>query len=131
MYSYIFYRFTLTHFNNSDLIEMPFTREKRETYERLKKKYCINFIDDLTERDWPESHREVFQSINQLSIVKYDEYAAQTISDAAIPPWKQEAKHQTRKLVERAKDCVGRNEATWRLACEPLVFGRFTAEIAW
>ncbi|KAK6446046.1 hypothetical protein FP744_10002295 [Trichoderma asperellum] len=110
---------------------MPFTKEKREAYEKLRKKYGIEFIDDLPGNSWPEPHREIFQSIKELANIKYDEYVAQQNSDGFTAFWRQESKSRARRLIEKAKDCVDRNEATWRFACEPLVFSRFTAEIAW
>ena len=110
---------------------MPFTKKKREAYEKLRKKHGIKFVDDLASENWPQPHRDVFRSLKQLSNIKYDEYAVQQDLDRSSAFWKQEAKSQARKLIERAKDCVCRNEATWRFACEPLVFSRLTAEIAW
>jgi hypothetical protein len=110
---------------------MPFTKEKRVAYEKLRRRYSIKFVDDLAGDKWPQPHRDVFRSIKQLSNVKYDEYAVQQDLDGSTAFWKQEAKSQARRLIEKASDCVCRNEATWRFACEPLVFSRLMAEIAW
>ncbi|KAL6888039.1 hypothetical protein GGI43DRAFT_425928 [Trichoderma evansii] len=103
---------------------------KRKAYENLRRKCDIKVIDDLPRDSWPQSQHDIFRSIKQLANIKYDEYDVQQDPDRSTAPWKQEAKSQARRLIEKAKDCVCRNEATWRFACEPLVFSRLTAEIA-
>jgi hypothetical protein len=35
------------------------------------------------------------------------------------------------QLTERAQRCKHRNESSWRFACEPLIFARLSAEVAW
>ncbi|KAH6842680.1 hypothetical protein B0I37DRAFT_382547 [Chaetomium sp. MPI-CAGE-AT-0009] len=101
----------------------------RPVFERLRKEYGIVFIDQLPQAQWPGNHRDVFESIEKLKGFKYSTYATDTASQDDIP-WKAEAKRQARKLVEKSKDLVARNEATWRLACEPLVFSRLASEVA-
>jgi len=107
----------------------------RPIFERLRKEHNIVFADECPPDQWPDEHREVFEAIEKLKDFKYGTYAVGRLgnSDEAIAatPWKAEAKRQARLLVNKAKDLVSRNEATWRLACEPLVFSRLAAEVAW
>jgi hypothetical protein len=110
---------------------MPFNKEKRRHFDTLRKRYGIEFIDELPRERWPDSHKEVFEAVEKLRGFEYEKYPLEKTVDLAAAPWKQDAKNQALKLVERAKVCVGRNECTWRLACEPVVFNRFAAEIAW
>ncbi|KAI1174434.1 hypothetical protein F4777DRAFT_384632 [Nemania sp. FL0916] len=108
---------------------MPIKKERRPVFERLRRNYNIVFIDNLPLRDWPANHRTVFESIDKLKQFKYSTYLTPQ-DDLEATPWKGEAKIQARKLAERVQDCLSRNEATWRLACEPLVFSRLTSEVA-
>jgi hypothetical protein len=74
----------------------------------------------------------VFEAIWRLGQIKYVEYEAVEESPSSIlPEWKHEAKRLAKHLTEKAEQCVRRNEASWRFACEPLVFTRFSAEVAW
>ncbi len=102
----------------------------RPVFERLRKEYNILLIDQLPQRRWPDNHREVFEAIEKVKSFKYSTYATAT-TDHDDTPWKAEAKRQARKLAEKSRDLVARNEATWRLACEPLVFSRLASEVAW
>jgi hypothetical protein len=112
-------------------VAMPFTKENRRVFESVRRSHDIVFEHDLPRDSWPPNHRQVFESIQKLKTFNYDSYAAHEGVGVSTIPWKSEAKIQAKKLIEKAKDCVGRNEATWRLACEPLVFSRFNAEVAW
>lgn len=109
---------------------MPISKENRPTFERLRDQYDINFIDELPRAEWPVNHQSLFETIETFKEFKYSTYAASP-EDLNERPWRAEAKRQARKLVEKARDCAARNEDTWRHACEPIVFNRLAAEIAW
>ncbi|RYP26974.1 hypothetical protein DL768_011471 [Monosporascus sp. mg162] len=98
---------------------MPIKKENRPVFERRRKEYGIIFTDALPAEKWPADHREVFESIEKVKQFRYSTYAAAQDSgdDFDTTPWKAEAKSQARRLTEKAKDCLSRNEATWRLAC--------------
>ena len=109
---------------------MPIKSEYRPAFERLRRQCGINFTDAIPTERWPENHRDVFESIEKLKQFKYSTYATTQENEDGFD-WTGKAKKHARKLSEKAKDCVSRNEATWRFACEPLVFSRLTSEIAW
>lgn len=109
---------------------MPLSKENRRIFERRRREYGIEFIDSLPPKKWPAAHAEVFTAIAEIREYRYSQYAA-IHGEEAGTPWKGQAKRHTRKLVERAQLCVSRNESTWRFACEPLVLGRFSSEVAW
>ncbi|CRG87257.1 hypothetical protein PISL3812_04274 [Talaromyces islandicus] len=108
---------------------MPLSKENRLIFERRRREYGIVFIDSLPPREWPAAHAEVFKAIAKIQEYKYSQYDAMQNEEAGAP-WKGQAKWHTRKLVEKARLCVARNESTWRFACEPLVFSRLSAEVA-
>ena len=91
------------------------------------------FEDECRRVQWPSSHRSVFEAIEKLNGFTYDTYrVCPTGNNTRVTAlWKVDTIRRVRKLVEKAKDLVARNEATWRLACEPLVFSRLSSELAW
>ncbi|KAK4235994.1 hypothetical protein C8A03DRAFT_36126 [Achaetomium macrosporum] len=100
-------------------------------FERRRREHNIVFTDECPPDQWPDDHRDVFEAIEKLKGFKYATYAIQDSVEAmANHPWKADAKLQARRLVDKAKDLVSRNEPTWRLGCEPLVFNRLAAEVA-
>ncbi|KAK6542678.1 hypothetical protein TWF694_006622 [Orbilia ellipsospora] len=111
---------------------MPTKKEHRPVFERLRREYNIIFRDQLPSNEWPDSHRNVFEAIEKLKEYKYSTYLIpeEFGSNLDPSPWKIEAKNQAKRLTEKARDCTSRNEATWRYACEPLVFSRLTSEVA-
>ncbi|KAI0553686.1 hypothetical protein F4679DRAFT_530152 [Xylaria curta] len=111
---------------------MPIKKNHRPVFERLRREYNIVFADTLASNDWPANHRIVFESIDKLKQFKYSTYATpqDCRDDLDTTPWKGEAKIRARKLTDKVKDCLSRNEATWRFACEPLVFSRLNSEVA-
>lgn len=106
--------------------------EQRQNIERLCQEKRIVFDRDALETDWPENHHSVFSAIKALGQSTYGGYEADDQSSTALEsPWKYEAKSSAQQLAHIAKQCVQRNEASWRFACEPLILGRFNAQIAW
>lgn len=104
----------------------------RAALEKLRKEYGIVFgAKDNREAEWPKNHREVFEAIQELGQIEYERYAVKENNDAPTDPWKLQAKRLATQLVGNAEDCIRRNEASWRFACEPLVFKRLSAEVAW
>lgn len=104
----------------------------RPIFERRRKEHNIVFADECPPDQWPDEHRDVFEAIEKFKHFRYATYATRdTDEDTAPHPWKADAKLQARRLVDKAKDLVSRNEPTWRLGCEPLVFSRLAAEVAW
>ncbi len=102
----------------------------RPVFERLRKEHNIIFVDQLQQSQWPDTHRQVFEAVETLKGFKYSTYVTTTTEQDDVP-CKADAKRQARKLVGRSRDLVARNESTWRLACEPLVFSRLASEVAW
>jgi hypothetical protein len=109
---------------------MPLSKENRPIFERRRREYGIVFIDSLPPREWPSAHAEVFKAIAKIQEYKYSQYGTMQNEEAEMP-WNGQAKRHTRKLVEKARLCIARNESTWRFACEPLVFSRLSSEVAW
>ena len=110
---------------------MTFTSEQRRALEDLRKEYRIFFSKDTSQGTWSPSQRHIFEAVQKLGQIKYDDYAANEDDGGKSEPWKYQAKQLAKRLTEKAVDCVRRNEASWRYACEPLVFTRFGAEVAW
>ncbi|KAI0514644.1 hypothetical protein F5B22DRAFT_225936 [Xylaria bambusicola] len=108
---------------------MPIKKEHQALFERHRIKCNIVFKDVLAPDDWPTTHRNVFKSIEDIKSYRYNTYSTAQ-DDIEERPWRRQAKEYARKLTQRAKDCVSRNEATWRFACEPLIFNRLAAEVA-
>lgn len=104
------------------------SKNNQVLFERRRKEHNIVFVEDLKQCHRPAKHAKVFESIDRIKEISYQSYACE---DSEQEPWKKEAKSQARKLAEKAHDCIARNEPTWRLACEPLVFSRLTSEVAW
>ena len=109
---------------------MTFSKENRAIFEKRRKQHRIVFHAVLPPDKWPSNHRDVFEKIEKAKQFKYSTYAAAQ-DELDRSPWKGDAKMQARKLVVAAKDCISRNESTWRHACESLVFSRLFAEVAW
>lgn len=110
---------------------MTFTSEQRLALEKLRKEYRIIFTKDADQENWPASQKCVFEAVQTLGRIKYDDYAVDEDSGGISEPWKHQAKRLAKTLTEKAEQCVRRNEASWRFACEPLVFTRLSAEVAW
>ena len=107
---------------------MTFTSDQRQTLEMLRREYRIFFSKDTDRGNWPQTLKDVFETVQKLGKTEYDRYAT---DEDRMEPWKSDAKRQAKMLTEKAEQCVRRNEASWRFACEPLVFSRFSAVIAW
>jgi hypothetical protein len=66
----------------------------------------------------------------ELGQRRFDSYATGS-NEMVEKPWKLEIKSQAVLLVEKVRRMPQRNEVTWRSACEPLIFARMEAEVAW
>ncbi|CAI6071074.1 unnamed protein product [Clonostachys chloroleuca] len=108
---------------------MPLSRKNHEIFDKIRRRKGIVFSPELTSEQWPEGHRSVLEAIETAKSYRYSTYQASQ-DETTTKPWKIDAKRQAKKLVAKSKDCVSRNEATWRLACESLVFSRLAAEVA-
>ncbi|SPO03228.1 uncharacterized protein DNG_05910 [Cephalotrichum gorgonifer] len=100
--------------------------ETLERLERLCKTHRIEFISVLPRSQWPSSHTTIFADVAELGDTKFDQYTANAGDDE---PWKAATKTQAGLLVEKVRRLRQRNESTWRLHCEPLVFARLEAEV--
>ena len=106
------------------------TQKDLENLQNLCKEYRLNFLGDVPEDAWPESHRTILQDVTKLGQTKSASYAtAHDVTDNE--PWKLEVKQIALNLTERAKRSTQRNESSWRFACEPVVFARLSSEVAW
>lgn len=110
---------------------MTFTPVQRERFEALRRKHRILFRGSIPAVDWPHNHQRRFAAIQSLGNLKYEDYTADPENDNQAEPWKLKAKELAVQLTERAGRCVRRNEASWRFACEPLIFARLNADVAW
>jgi hypothetical protein len=100
--------------------------EHRPILERLLKKYRIIFFEEVAQHDWPPNHTDVFKAAKKLAEIKYDDYTAKGDAlgesvAATEEPWKSGEAPGENSDRKGKKLCVRRNEATWRLACEPMV----------
>jgi hypothetical protein len=101
-----------------------------QALQNLCKEYRINFLSDVSEAEWPESHRTILQDVAKLGQTRSASYAtAHDVTDNE--PWKLEVKQIALNLTERAKRSTQRNESSWRFACEPVIFARLSSEVAW
>jgi hypothetical protein len=103
------------------------TPEHLQFLQRMCKEFRIEFTGELAPGQWPEDHEETLTCIQELGRMQYDKYEV----DNAKFPWKKETKDAADILVESAKRCSSRNESSWRLSCEPLIFSRLSAEVVW
>lgn len=110
---------------------MPFTENQRHAFERLRKKHRIQLDRRLSHASLSREQQRIFGNVRRLAETKYDDYAVDPNQDYSREPWKLEAKDLALRLTERAERCRRRNEASWRYACEPLVFARVNADVAW
>jgi hypothetical protein len=111
--------------------KMTFNRKQREAFEDLRRKRRIHFRGPLVSAEWPQNHRQSFATIERLGNMKYNEYSTELNKEIGNEPWKIQAKDLATRLTEQAARCHRRNEASWRFACEPLIFARLNAEVTW
>jgi hypothetical protein len=110
---------------------MTLTEDQRLQLERLCKKFRIHFYPQLQDASLSQEQRRIFNNIRKLGTTKYDDYAVESTQQSEMAPWKLEAKELALQLTEAAQRCRRRNEASWRHACEPLVFARVNSDVAW
>lgn len=104
--------------------------ETLERLSRLAQEYRITFAGDLPPSKWARCHKPTLECAKALGERKLDSFATEPqVSDDE--PWKVQVKSQAAILVEKSKRCRQRNESSWRFACEPLIFARLEAEVAW
>ncbi|CAM1508637.1 Fc.00g054850.m01.CDS01 [Cosmosporella sp. VM-42] len=103
--------------------------ETLRTLECLTKEHRIEFLNELSQEEWPDCHQGLRNDTRKLAETRFTSYASslQTTEDE---PWKLEVKSVAKKLVGRAVRCKQRNESSWRAACEHVVFSRLSAEVA-
>ena len=97
---------------------------------RLVKDYHIEFLNDLSREEWPNCHVDLKQAISKLGSTRFETYAIDSQAMSEMP-WKLEIKTTAKEIVERAVSCTQRNETTWRMTCEHIIFSRMSAEVAW
>lgn len=110
---------------------MTFTRVERARFEELRRKKRIHFKGSIGAAEWPPTHRHNFAAIQRLGDSKYDEYSVAAQTGSVGEPWKNGVKKLAAELMERAGRCYRRNEASWRYACEPVIFARMNADVTW
>ncbi|KIX02682.1 uncharacterized protein Z518_08624 [Rhinocladiella mackenziei CBS 650.93] len=108
---------------------MTFTRADRDRFEDLRRKKRVHFKGSVGAAEWPPTHRHNFAAIRSLGDLKYDEYSVGAHPDLVNEPWKNRVKELAAELTERASRCCRRNEASWRFACEPVIFARMNADV--
>jgi hypothetical protein len=110
---------------------MPRAQGQWSRYERLRRKYGIEFSGTVSPAEWSENHREEFLAIQSLGVTKYEDYAAYAKQNITSQPWKSRVLFLAKNVTERVARNECRNEATWRFSIEPLIFARLSADIAW
>jgi hypothetical protein len=110
---------------------MTLTDPQRSELERLRRKYRVQFDQPLPKTPLPPEPQRIFDKVLELAKITYDEYAIGPEELHAEQPWKLESKNLASRVVSEADRCRRRNEATWRYACEPLVFTRGSTDVAW
>jgi hypothetical protein len=106
------------------------TPELLKLLQNLCKEYRIDFVGEIDPKQWPECHKTTLASIQELGRRTFDTYADGT-EELNEQPWRLQLKLVARKLVESAQRCQARNESSWRMACEPLIFNRLSTEVVW
>jgi hypothetical protein len=110
---------------------MGLTTRHRDNLERLRSKYRVKFEREVPSGILSSAQAQLLEDIRELGRIRYADYAANPTDANSNAPWKLEAKTSARALVKAAQGCELRNEASWRHACEPLVFARVNSEVAW
>jgi len=85
--------------------------------QELCRKYRIEFSGEIDSSDWPECHKDTLNGIREVVSKRYDAYATNQAL-LGTDPWKMERKSHAMILVKSAHRSRGRNESTWRHACE-------------
>jgi hypothetical protein len=109
---------------------MPLSRQDIELLERLTKEFKIVFAGDVQPSNWPEFHKETLEHVTKLGKTEFNRYAVDPDIQSE-KPWKARVKSLAEDLVETAKRCMGRNESSWRHACEPQIFARLSGDVVW
>jgi hypothetical protein len=99
---------------------------------RLAKLYDIVFRGQ--DEEWPESHRKLFQTIQELGSRKFRDYSESVSARSLDEPWTRQTKSRAQWIVSKATHLainVHPNENGWRIALENDILRRFLTEVAW
>ncbi|KAI0449454.1 hypothetical protein F5B21DRAFT_509141 [Xylaria acuta] len=98
--------------------------------QELCHKYRIEFLGEIDSSNWPEGHEDALNGVKEVASKRYDAYATNPAL-LGTDPWKMERKSHAMVLVKSADRSRGRNESTWRHACESFILGRLSSEVCW
>ena len=98
--------------------------------QKLCQKYRIEFLGDIDSSNWPECHQDTLNDVREVASKRYHAYATNPAL-LGTDPWKMERKSHAMVLVENANRSHGRNESTWRHACESFILSRLSSEVCW
>ncbi|KAK0743081.1 hypothetical protein B0T18DRAFT_330457 [Schizothecium vesticola] len=87
--------------------------------QKLCQKYRIEFLGEIDPSNWPDCHRDTLNDATEAASKRYHAYATNPAL-LGTDPWKMERKSHAMVLVENANRSHGRNESTWRHACDPV-----------
>lgn len=98
--------------------------------QELCQKYRIEFLGEIDSSNWPEWHEDTLNGVRDVASMRYDAYATNP-AHLGTDPWKMERKSHAMILVKSADRSRGRNESTWRHACESFILSRLLSEVCW
>ncbi|KAK0612267.1 hypothetical protein B0T14DRAFT_531878 [Immersiella caudata] len=104
------------------------TAEQVARRQKLCNKYRIEFLGEIDPSSWPECHQNTLADIAEVASKRYHAYATNPAL-FGTDPWKVERKSHAMVLVENANRNHGRNEPTWRHACESFILSRLSSEV--
>ncbi|KAI1493431.1 hypothetical protein F5X96DRAFT_621846 [Biscogniauxia mediterranea] len=96
--------------------------------QELCHKYRIEFLGEIDSSNWPEGHEDVLNGVKEVASKRYDAYATNRAL-LGTDPWKIERKSHAMVLAKSADRSRGRNESTWRHACESFILSRLSSEV--
>ncbi|KAI0594917.1 hypothetical protein F4775DRAFT_571898 [Biscogniauxia sp. FL1348] len=96
--------------------------------QELCHKYRIEFLGEIDSSNWPEGHEDTLNGVKEVASKRYDAYATNPAL-LGTDPWKMERKSHAMVLVKSADRSRGRNESTWRHACESFILSRLSSEV--
>lgn len=115
----------------SSLSKMPtLTHEQLVHLQELCQKYRIEYLGEIDSSNWPKWHEDTLNGVKDVANMRYDAYATNP-THLGTDTWKMERKRRAMILVESAERSCGRNESTWRHACESFIFNRLLSEVCW
>lgn len=116
-------------------------REKLNKKQRLQKCQEVasnNGVEHISERDLedtsvrlPDHLIQLRRQISTVTNVNYQNYGAASGTEGERDRLKTLIRNDATGIALDARTCVGRNEDTWREACESRIMNRVSGEVQW